>query len=103
MGTQVGTPAWIPESPEETADVAKIWFVIITASSKKHVMGSPTPVGPSADAHADVVDSDADTDRRNGLVASCSGQPPVVLSPQGTRARASSVHVAAHVVLRRIC
>lgn len=100
MGTQVGTPAWIPESPEETADVAKIWFVIITASSKKHAVGSPTPVGPpvgpSADAH---VDSDADIDRRNGPVASCSGQPPVVLSTQGTGARACSVYVAAHLVL----
>ena len=103
MGTQVGTPAWIPESPEETADVAKIWFVIITTSGKKHVGSSAASVGPSADAHADTAASDADVDRRNGPVASCSGQPPVVLSPQGTRARAVSVHVAAHLMLQSPC
>ena len=35
MGTQVGTPAWIPDSVEEDAGVAKIWFVLIKGSRSK--------------------------------------------------------------------
>ena len=34
-GTQVGTPAWIPDPPEGEAQVAKNWFVIIKGSGER--------------------------------------------------------------------
>ena len=32
MGTQVGTPAWVPDSADTDVDVAKNWFIIIMGS-----------------------------------------------------------------------
>ena len=34
-GTQVGTPAWIPDPPEGEAQVAQHWFVIIKGSGER--------------------------------------------------------------------
>lgn len=35
MGTQVGTPAWVPDSADTDVDVAKNWFVIIKGIKTK--------------------------------------------------------------------
>lgn len=73
MGTQVGTPAWIPDSVEEQVDVANIWFVIIKRSSEKYAVSRAAANGTSAD-------KDADT--HNGQAAS-SSQPDVVVGAPG--------------------
>ncbi|KAA6422720.1 MAG: mixed lineage kinase, partial [Trebouxia sp. A1-2] len=83
MGTQVGTPAWIPESVEDQVDVAKIWFVIITRSGGKN----------RAALIGTYVVSDAD--KHNGQAAlSSSQQPAVVLGTPDYISRAGQVHKA---------
>ena len=75
MGTQVGTPAWIPESVEDQVDVAKIWFVIIKHSGGKDAVIRAALIGTH-------VQSDAD--KHKGQAAqSSSQQPAVVLGPPG--------------------
>ena len=79
MGTQVGTPAWIPESVEDQVDVAKIWFVIITRSGGKN----------KAALICTYVGSDAD--KNNGQAALSSSQQPAV--GLGTPGKTSSFTV----------
>ncbi len=74
MGTQVGTPAWIPESVEEQVDVANIWFVIIKRSSEKNAVSRAAATGTPADK---------DADKHNGQAASSSERPAVVLGAPG--------------------
>jgi hypothetical protein len=73
MGTQVGTPAWIPQSVEEQVDVANIWFVVIKRSSEKNVVSRAAANGTCADK---------DADKHNGQAAS-SSQPDVVVGAPG--------------------
>lgn len=94
MGTQVGTPAWIPESLDHEVDIAKIWFVIIKSSSDKNALGRAAVI-------EDPLDSDAD--RRKGQAPSFSEQPAMVLGLPGTTALALSVpaiNVAAPLTLQ---
>lgn len=74
MGTQVGTPAWIPESVEDQVDVAKIWFVIIKRSSEKSAVSRAADNGTPADK---------DADKHKGQAASSSEQPTVVMGAPG--------------------
>ena len=60
MGTQVGTPAWLPESVEEQVDVANIWFVIIKRSSEKSAVSRAAANGTCADKDADKHNGQAD-------------------------------------------
>ena len=78
MGTQVGTPAWIPESVEEQVDVANIWFVIIKRSSEKSAVSRAAANGTCADK-----DADKDADKHNGQAAFSSEQPALVLGAPG--------------------
>ena len=81
MGTQVGTPAWIPESVDEQVDVANIWFVIIKRSREKIAASRAAANGTPADKHADK-HADKDADKHNGQAAS-SSQPDVVVGAPG--------------------
>ena len=75
MGTQVGTPAWIPESVEDQVDVANIWFVIIKYSGGKKAVSRAALIGTHVES---------DTDRHKGQAApSSSQQPAVVLGTPG--------------------
>ena len=74
MGTQVGTPAWIPESVEEQVDVASIWFVIIKRSSEKSAVSRAAATGAPADK---------DADKHRGQTAYFSEQPAVVSGAPG--------------------
>ena len=74
MGTQVGTPAWIPESVEDQVDVANIWFVIIKRSSERGAVSRAAATGTPAD-------KDADTHR--GQTGYFSEQPAVVSGAPG--------------------
>ena len=53
MGTQVGTPAWIPQSVEDQVDVAKIWFVIIKRSGGKNAVSRAALIGTHVESDTD--------------------------------------------------
>lgn len=75
MGTQVGTPAWIPESVEDQVDVAKIWFVIIKRSGGKNAVSRAALIGTNIES---------ETDKHKGQAApSPSQQSAVVLGTPG--------------------
>jgi len=75
MGTQVGTPAWIPESVEDQVDVAKIWFVIIKRSGGNNAVSRANLIGTHVES---------DTDRHKSQAApSPSQQSAVVLGTPG--------------------
>ncbi|DBA84846.1 TPA: hypothetical protein ACH3X1_005872 [Trebouxia sp. C0004] len=101
MGTQVGTPAWIPESVEEQVDVANIWFVIIKHSSDQNAVSGAAAIGTPADK---------DADKHKGQAASSSECPAMVLGAPGIQGGWEDVQVgylvgrgATGSVYRAIC
>ena len=86
MGTQVGTPAWVPDSADTDVDVAKNWFVIIK--------GSKTRRATERDhVQMDTAGTNTVVATRGQPLSARSSHPTVSLGGAGERALALSAHV----------
>lgn len=83
MGTQVGTPAWVPDSADTDVDVAKNWFVIIK--------GSKTRRATERDhVQMDTAGTNTVIATRGQQLSARSSHPSVLLGVAGERAWALS-------------
>ena len=85
MGTQVGTPAWVPESADTDVDVAKNWFVIIKGSKARRATERDHVQMDTAGTNTVVATRGQPSSAR-------SSHPTVSLGVAGERALALSAH-----------